>query len=253
MAGPHPNHSNSNKTRRSEQVGTSMHAHNKAKTRQRQRGATLLEVLISVFLLAMIGLVSADTVFRAHQTKKLVTGINDRYHSARVVLDRMARELASAYIAKALPGPDQSRLPQTLLKAKDDTPLNKVTFTSFSHIRMVRNAKEADQAVITYYGKPHPKKSRVYRLFRRHKTNIDGKPEEGGIAYELLDNVVKLEFRYWDRQKTEWVREWDTEKIEYRNRLPPMVQIRLVLQDENGKDVEFMTRTRIFMRTLIQR
>ena len=66
----------------------------------------------------MIGLVTADTIFRAHRTKKLVSGINDLYHSARVVMDRMTRELGSAYIAKALPGPDQSRMPQTLLKGR---------------------------------------------------------------------------------------------------------------------------------------
>lgn len=218
-----------------------------------QAGFTLLEILISIVLLALIGLVSADTVFRAHQTKTLVTDINDRYHSARVVLDRMSRELASAYIAKPLPGPDQSRLPQTLFQAKDETPVSQLIFSSFSHVRLVRNAKESDQAVITYYGKPNRKNSRVYRLFRRHKTHIDGKPEEGGVAYELLDNVVKLEFRYWDKQKTEWVREWDTLKVEHRNRLPPMVQIKLVIEDAKGKDVEFITRTRIFMRELIQR
>lgn len=234
-------------------AGHNRKINNPVSKRCAQAGFSLLEILVSIFLLAMIGLVTADMIFRASATKKLVTGINDRYHSARVVLDRMTRELSSAYIAKPLPGPDQSKIPQTLLKGRDENPLNRVTFSSFSHVRIVRNAKESDQAVLTYYGKPHPKKSRVYRLFRRIKTRIDGKPETGGIAYELLDNVVKLEFRYWDKQKTDWVREWDTTKIEYRNRLPAMVQIRLVIQNDKGEDLEFLTRCRIYMRELIQR
>ena len=222
-----------------------------AGSQREQSGFSLLEILIAVFLLAMIGLATADMVLRANSAHRTIVKVNDVYHSARVVLDRMAREFASAYIAKPLPGPDQSRLPQTIFKAKEEFPINRVTFSSFSHIRLVRNSPESDQCVITYYGKAY--KNGLYRLFRREKTVIDGEPEKGGLSLELLDNVVKLEFKYWDKQKTDWVKEWDTTKIEYRNKLPPMVEIKLVLRDKFGRDIPFVTRTRIFMKELIKR
>lgn len=218
-----------------------------------EAGMSLMEILVAVFLLAMIGIATADVVWRSHRTHQSLQQINDAYHSARVVLDRMARELATAFIAKPLPGPDLSKIPQTIFKAKEESPINQLTFSSFSHIRLVRGAKESDQHVVTYYGKPHPTKSSVYRLFRRSKTFIDGKPEEGGLAHELLDNVVSLEFKYWDKRKTDWQRDWDTTRVEFGNQLPPMVQIRLVVQDAKGQNLTFMTRTRIFMRELIQR
>ncbi len=218
-----------------------------------QAGMSLLEILVAIFLLAMIGLATADTVWRSHRTRQSLKRINDVYHSARVVMDRMARELATAYIAKPLPGPDKSKIPQTIFKAREESPINRLTFSSFSHIRIVRNAKESDQSVITYYGKPHPKKSGVYRLFRRNKTVIDGKPEEGGLAYEMLDNVVKLEFKFWDKRKTDWQKDWDTTKIEFGNRLPPLVEIRLVVRDKKDQNLTLLTRTRIFMRELIKR
>lgn len=212
-----------------------------------------MEILVAIFLLAMIGLATADIVWRSHRTHQSLQQINDAYHSARVVMDRIAREIATAYIAKPLPGPDQSKIPQTIFKAKDESPINQLTFSSFSHIRVVRDAKESDQNIVTYYGKTHPKNSYVYRLFRRSKTIIDGKPEEGGLAQELLDNVVSLEFKYWDKRKTDWQRNWDTTQIEYGNQLPPMVQIRLVVRDAKGQNLTFLTRTRIFMRELVQR
>lgn len=218
-----------------------------------QAGMSLMEILVAIFLLSMIGLATADTVWRSHRTRQTLQRINDVYHSARVVMDRMARELATAYIAKPLPGPDQSKIPQTIFKAKDESPVNRLTFSSFSHIRIVRNAKESDQNVVTYYGKPHPKKSGVYRLFRRSKTVIDGKPEEGGRAFEMLDNLVSLEFKYWDKRKTDWQKDWDTTRIEYGNRLPPMVQIKMVVRDRKNKELTLLTRTRIFMRELIKR
>lgn len=220
---------------------------------RQQAGMSLLEILVAIFLLSMLGVATADVVWRSHRTRTAVQRVNDVYHSARVVLDRMTRELSTAYIAKPLPGPDQSKVPQTIFKARDESPIARLTFSSFSHIRMVRNARESDQHIVTYYGKPHPKKSYVYRLFRRTKTVIDGKPEEGGLAYELLDNVVRLEFRYWDRRKTDWQKDWDTTRIEYGNRLPPMVEIKLIVRDQAGQNATFITRTRIFMRELLQR
>ncbi|TNE50551.1 MAG: hypothetical protein EP343_07640 [Deltaproteobacteria bacterium] len=236
---------------------TQQHSSRRCRLQQRKRrreaGMSLMEVLVAIFLLSMIGLATADIVWRSNRTRNTLQRINDVYHSSRVVLDRMARELSTAYIAKPLPGPDQSKIPQTIFKAKDESPIARLTFSSFSHIRMVRDARESDQNILTYYGKPHPKKSGVYRLFRRSKTIIDGQPEKGGLAYELLDNVVSLEFKYWDRRKTDWQKDWDTTRIEYGNRLPPLVEIKLVVQDQSGQNITFLTRTRIFMRELLQR
>lgn len=231
--------------------GAGSQAH--TKLRRVDAGMTLMEVLIVVFMLAMIGLVTADTVFRAHRVRENVNQVNDVYHSARVVLDRMVRELATAYIAKPLPGPDQSKIPQTIFKAQEESPINRLLFSSFSHIRLLRDVPESDQNIITYYGKSNPHKSYTYRLFRSVKTYIDGKPEEGGISHELLDNVARLEFRFWDKQKTDWVRDWDTTKIEFSSKLPHTVEIKLTIRDHWGKNIEFLTRTRIFMRELLNR
>ncbi len=221
---------------------------------KRQLGMTLLEILIAGFLLSMIGIITSSTVYRAYKTKEMLIAYNDQYHAARVVLDRLCRELTMAFIAPKLTGAgDNSKVPVTVFKGVDESPIAKLYFTSFSHIRLVRNSKESDQNVVGYYGRPNPKRSGVYRLFRREKYYIDAEPEKGGISYALLDNVVELRFRYWDKQKTDWVREWDTQKIEYRNKLPPLVEIRLVIKNKDGKNVTFLTRTKIFMSEVIQR
>ena len=208
---------------------------------------SLLEILIAAFLLSMIGIVMADSVGRVTRTKELLVEVNDIHHAARVVLDRMCRELTMAFYTGRINGLDQSRAPKTIFKGEDETPISKLTFSSFSHIRIVRNARESDQNIVSYYGKSNPKKRGVYRLFRREKTVIDAEPDKGGVSQMLLDNVVSLRIRYWDRQKTDWVREWDTERIENALAIPPLVEIKLVLQDEGGKKMTFLTRTKIFM------
>jgi len=215
--------------------------------RRAQGGMSLLEIMVSVFLFSMMGFLVSGIVIRSHNTKELLSNMNDRYHGVRVVLDRMSRELTMAFITQRVTTGDLSRITKTRFLGKDESPINTLTFTSFSHIRVVRNSKESDQNVVSYYGKAHPRKTGVYRLFRREKVVIDAKPSEGGLSDELLDNVTKLEIKYWDKQKRDWVVEWDTDKIERGSRLPTLIQIKLTVQDQNKKKVSFMTRVKVFM------
>jgi prepilin-type N-terminal cleavage/methylation domain-containing protein len=218
-----------------------------------QRGMTLMEVLIAVAILAMIGVYTNGSLLRTWRSKKLLEKVNDDYHGARAVLDRMARELSMSFITPPVQGGDQSRVPVTLFKGEDSSPVSKITFTSFSHVRVVRNTRESDQNVVSYYGKPNPKNSRVYQLFRREKVIIDGKPDEGGVSYALLDNVVKLEVKYWDKQRGDFTQDWDTQKIEFRGKLPPLIEIRLTVMGPDNRELTFMTRTKLFWYGFITR
>lgn len=218
-----------------------------------QRGMSMMEVLIAVAILAMIGIYTNGSLLRTWRSKKLLEKVNDNYHGARAVLDRMAREMSMSYITPPIVGGDQSRVPVTLFKGEDSSPVSKVTFTSFSHVRVVRNTRESDQNVVGYYGKPNPKNTKVYQLFRREKVVIDGTPDEGGVAYALLDNVVKLEIKYWDKQRGDFTQEWDTQKIEFRGKLPPLIEIRLTVLGPGDREITFMTRTKLFWYRFINR
>jgi general secretion pathway protein J len=219
-----------------------------------EAGMSLLEVMIGVFLIGMIGVATVGVISRTQDARELIGHINDRYHGARVTLDRMSRELAMAFISVPSAAiADLSKRPLTLFQAREEAPISRLLFSSFSHVRMIRNAPESDQAIIEYYGKPNPKDPRSHMLLRRHKTVINSQPEQGGVAYVLLERVKKLEFRYWDRRKNDWVTSWDTLRIEYLNLLPSMVEIRLTIADEKGEETTFLTRTQIVMQRVLKR
>ena len=66
----------------------------------------------------------------------------------------------------------------------------------------------------------------------------------------LSEDVKKIKFEYYDDQRHEWVEEWDT--LRERDRLPERVRITITSTDEAGKDINYSTESRIFMRLPIQ-
>jgi hypothetical protein len=59
---------------------------------------------------------------------------------------------------------------------------------------------------------------------------------------------VSLRLRFWDPQKKEFIDHWDSTAIDGQpDRLPSRVKITLTVHDERGKEVPFMTETRIAM------
>ncbi|MCB9638040.1 MAG: prepilin-type N-terminal cleavage/methylation domain-containing protein [Myxococcales bacterium] len=232
-------------------------------TRRAEAGMTLLEIMISVFLIGMLGVATMGVITRTQNAREVIGQINDRYHGARVVLDRMSREIAMTYVS--IPGSavnDLSRIPLTLVRGTAESPINRLLFSTFSHVRMVRNARESDQAIVEYYGKPNPKDPKVNLLLRRVKPVINHEPERGGVAYVMLERVKRLEIRYWDKRKNDWIDNWDTTKVEFGGRIgnnvgrvfiPPLIEIKLTVADKKGDETTFLTRTRIMMQGALQR
>jgi hypothetical protein len=136
---------------------------------------------------------------------------------------------------------------QTLFKAKKDTPVNSVLFSSMGHVRLRRNSHESDLSYIMYYGEDSKENPGKMNIMRREKARFDDKPEEGGEPEVMAEDIVSLDIKYWDDQQQEWVEEWDTTGVEKAMRLPRLARLTLVMLDEGGKEISFMTKTRLYM------
>lgn len=212
---------------------------------RRARGMTLMEVSLAVAILAMIGALTWGSIARSFDAYETVKGIDERYHNVRVALNRMARELSMAYLTNQRRHRGQERVVVQHFKYEDSSPLPVLHFASFSHQVFLKDAKESDQAEISYFGDNDPEENGVINLMRREAPRIDGDWDEGGRAYVLAEGVKEMELRFFDPRKDDWTDEWDTEKPEFAGRLPSLVEINITIEDEDGKDMMFMTKTRI--------
>lgn len=210
-----------------------------------RRGLTLIEVALAVSILAIMAALTWGSLARTFDAYETVTDIDRRYHNVRVAMNRMARELSMSFLTAQRRHKGRERMWQTIFRAESGSPFHEVHFTAFAHAILRENAKESDQSEISYFGKSDPEKRDTYNLMRREDPRIDQDPDEGGRVYVLAEDVKDFKLRFWEERKEDWVEEWDTENSEFAGRLPQVVEITLIVADEDGQDLKFVTKTRI--------
>ena len=52
----------------------------------------------------------------------------------------------------------------------------------------------------------------------------------------------RLNLRYYDERKEEWLDEWDSESSDQMNRVPHAIEIALELEDDEGRTASYFTR-----------
>jgi general secretion pathway protein J len=208
------------------------------------RGVTLIEIMIAVAITAVIGVMSMGAFQRTYAAKELTEAQDERFSSAQVALSRLSRELSQAFLSDHY---DRKRFrePLTRFRGKDVGERDELLFATMSHARLVRDAKESDQAVVEYTVGQDPDRQGENALFRREKARIDDDPEHGGAKEIVCEHVASFDVQYWDWKRQEWAREWITNSAEHQSILPTRVRVRLGLKMPDGKERMFETQARV--------
>lgn len=212
-------------------------------------GFTLMEVMIAVAITAMIGVLIASSFTSSFRAKELVEEEAGNYRMLRGAANRMCREIGAAFVSDRYDVKryrDQYDRPTNFIGARD-----RLLFTSLAHERLYTDAKESDQMVVEYSVKSSTDRQARGRrdLFRRENPIIDDKMDRGGTEDVLFEGIRQLEFAYWDSDKKEWLTEWDTRRTDKKSILPTRVKITIRALDENGREVRYVTQTRVMLNT----
>ena len=152
------------------------------------RGFTLLEIMLAVSVLALVGTMVYGGFSQTALNKARVEEDVDRSRVIHMALDRMARELTMAFVSThENPSPDL-RVIDTAFIGSDRGKDDRIDFTSFSHRRLYRNARESDQNEISYFVTEHPDEPGVQVLARREQNRIDEDPRRGATTPALSVN-----------------------------------------------------------------
>lgn len=195
-------------------------------------GFTLLEVMIAISLLAMIFFMLYGTLTSTQKLAHSMEGESDVYRQAQIALSRMSSELSMVYwppqrdaSSSRFIGVDGTRFDED----QESWPSDSLFFIALSHARLAKDAPEGELAHVTYL--------LDHGLLLRQE-ELAG----GGLFREipLAEEVLGLNFRFFDGGKKQWVKEWDSKK---RNRPPKGVEIQLILRDASGNGRPFVTAT----------
>jgi general secretion pathway protein J len=201
---------------------------------QRRAGMTLIEVMVAMAMFAAVAALIYGGFAQTSRAKDVLNKQLDRYHELRIGMERMVRELSMAYVSANGTIVSQRNVRTTFL-GKEAGFGSRIDFTSVSHTRVYRDAKESDQNELSYFVTDDPDgEGKV--LARREQARIDENPEEGGRVEVLINDVLEFELDYLDPATWEWVRSWDAAAgAGQTNRLPAQVRIKLTIPGVDGK------------------
>jgi general secretion pathway protein J len=194
-----------------------------------REGMTLIEVMVAMAMFALVGSLVYGGFAQTSRAKRTLETQLDRYHEVRMAMERMVRELSMAYVSTHLHISPSLQGMRTTFIGKDSGFGDRIDFTSVSHTRVYRDAKESDQNELSYYIADDPDgEGKV--LARRMQPRPDDKPTEGGRVEVLLSDVLEFDLEYLDPASWEWVKDWDAVTgVSQTNRLPAQVKIRIAI------------------------
>ncbi|MBI4509990.1 MAG: prepilin-type N-terminal cleavage/methylation domain-containing protein [Deltaproteobacteria bacterium] len=216
------------------------------------RGFTVIEVLVAVAILSLMLIIGWGTTSETIKARKHYEKIQDRYREVRVAMSRLARDLSMAFLSQ---NEDRNQLePRTFFVGESSGDADSARFTTLSHTPLFADANESDQAVVSYYVASSRDDRSISHLYRRESRRLaNEKPDTlPGEAEVIFTGVVKFKLSYWNAQDREWEDTWSTQSTGGSLPKPPdRVKISLTFLDERGKEVTFITETRVYMQELL--
>jgi|GEM_PF-1571605 len=201
-------------------------------------GFTLLEVLLSLAILAVLFTLVYGSFNATYRASEQLEKEADSYRLARLGFYHLAKDLSMIYQTKPAAGASvSSGTPAKnafVFKGEDrtrtiegtDYPDDTIRFTTVSHGRTLKDAPESDWAVVFYY------------LEEGLLIHEEALLNERVIRNEIGENVLGINFRYLDRASQNWVDQWDSD---IKKELPVAVEIDLIVKGRDRLGHHFKT------------
>jgi general secretion pathway protein J len=213
--------------------------------RRASSGFTMIELMLAMAIFGFITTIMWGSFSQTAYSKKVIQSEQERVHTVRVALTRMARELEMAYLSDNENTAITNR--RTFFTASARADVDQVTFATFAHQRLRAGAAEGDSSLISFFGASDPDDRRVLNLMRRETRRLQAEDPSTllGEAYVLCPDVTRVKFAFYDHRKKEWETDWSTLDASGTPYLPAHVRITLTVTDERGHEVSYSTDARI--------
>jgi type II secretion system protein J len=205
------------------------------------KGFTLLEVLIALGITVLM----TTAIYTAYTGNlEAIEQVQDQevvFQTARVVLDRMARDLEAAVIDSVSGVTPEGKLALVgTAGVMGGLSADRVELTTFSHLDWREGAPRTDLCEVGYRLERDEDTEEIV-LFRRQQILPDGDPEEGGERVPLSEDVRSLEIRYEYPAGRE-MDAWDSRTGDQEGLLPRTIRLRLTVRGLSGSEAVFTTR-----------
>ena len=213
-----------------------------------KNGFTLIEVLLSLAIFTVIGIATVHQIQQIKNTKDTAFEDMDLYNGVRASLNLMRFDIGQAFHVLY-----DDLGEETKAAVLANTPIahtifdgrkNELIFTALSHRNYYAGRRENEQTEISYF--LHARANAKYpTLMKRESDILDDDLYQGGPIYTLIDDVVELNFQYWDDKEKKWVDDWNSDGGVFRDRFPLAVKVKLVVAGPRNKKMDIETEMKI--------
>lgn len=199
-------------------------------------GFTLVEVLLSVSITAAVLTMLYGSFFQMMDAKSRVETKGEMAREADMILSRMRTDISNVFPRGRVNPAASSSYAHDYFRARRDEDGNSVLFfTSLAH-DPTRHSPLSDQSEISYYTVPADG-GQSGRLALVRKDNRFMGNDSSGAAYPISERVLSFSANFLTRRSladrgAEKVWLWDSSVAK---RLPNAVEIRVVLEEEDGR------------------
>jgi type II secretion system protein J len=202
-------------------------------------GFTLLEVLVSMAILVII----MAALYSAYSTNveaiQIARQNGEVHQTARIVLDRMTKDLQSALIQVR---GSSEKIKLGLVGADRELygrRADHIDFTTVTHLPLTEKGPASDLCEIGYLVDEDPE-GQVLVLLRRDAFSVDEDFTKGGSLQEMARNVLEFKLTYQDAEGKD-LDQWNTIEGKPTSGLPVLIKVRLMLKDELNREHVFST------------
>lgn len=193
--------------------------------RRRERGFTLLELLLAVALLAVVAAALYGTFFTIMKGRERATGGMENRRELAQTMDRLRRELAATIVR----GDNTTGNGFFVVEDKDvfGKPASTLFFTALTVPPGDGSTPRSDQMKVQY--KVVEKDDRMVLTREEGEIVGDAKP----IPYPQMEEIESFLVECYDGSK--WVKTWNTQLV---RKIPAQVRVTLTVKEE-GKPVSY--------------
>ena len=211
--------------------------------RENNAAFTLLEILIAMFIFAIVLSTIYTSYTGAFRIVDDTESQTDIYEMARIALERMHEDLESVYIPEnpksSAPEEPASSLFEFIGEDKEieGRSADPLRFTSTAHLVFSEEDEASGTAEIAYYVEEGDE-GEGFVLYRSDTSTFEEKPEEQTGGLVLCDSLVSVSFAYYD-DEGEVSDDWDSTSDQLKNQIPRMVSILLEFQNKSDPETPF--------------
>jgi general secretion pathway protein J len=215
--------------------------------RKTRPGFTLLEILIAMFILAIV----LSTIFTSYTGTVRIVDQTEReaemYAMARIALERMIQDLESAYFPTSKKSPESEKGPVQQAgfvgedKEIDGRSADTLRFVSSAHLVLEEEGDGSGVAEIAYRVEENEEGGRLV-LYRADTPEFEKVSEEKTDGAILCEGLFSVNFTYTDSDG-EVYENWDSGEEKFKDRMPVMVSILLEFANRSHPEapLKFMT------------